>query len=164
MRRRSLNLSAAQTAIAVGVGNFMICGCFLLLGLPREHYAHRFHPFGLIGTSLILVAVGFFISLRCESDLKEGIANQRWDSAEIERIRNVFQSGLWKAFSIGLIVAAVVVMCVVGLHHPALSWIFLVPSMTSSRLTMMTKRPRTPKPPIDWRSFGPVRSDHWGQR
>jgi sterol desaturase/sphingolipid hydroxylase (fatty acid hydroxylase superfamily) len=158
--KRRLDLTAAQTAQLVGLGAAMVCGGYVLLALIPPHT----HPILPIIVSLVLFALGFFISIRSQSDLKEGVANQRWEPSQIEPLRNLFLSAWWTALIIGLAVVAVVFMLIVWPHNTGIAWIFLYPSMTASWLAIAVRRTETPKPPIDWSNFGPIRSDHWGQR
>ena len=158
------HLTALQTALIVGLGNLLVAVSFLLLGLRRAAHLHIHRPSHYIALSVALSAVGFVLSLKYESVLKEGIANQDWDPRQIETLRNLFQSPWWKSLAIILIFAAIFTMIAVQPRNTSLAWIFLFPSMTASRLSMSTKPPRPSTPPTDWRSFGPLHSDHWGQR
>jgi hypothetical protein len=158
--KRRLDLTAAQTALFVGLGAAMVSGGFGLLALVRPHT----HPLLPIIVSLSLWALGFFVSIKSQSELKEGVANQRWEASQIEPIRNLFLSVWWRVLIIGLAVVALVFMLIVWPHNIGLAWIFLYPSMTASWLAIAVRRTETPKPLIDWHTFSPIHSDHWGHR
>lgn len=162
--KRGLNLTALQTALLIGLGNAMISGgCLLVAFIPSAH--HRTHfPWTPIVVSLALMVLGFVLTLKYESVLKKGALSGRWEPNQIEPIRNAVESVLWKAVGFGVGVVGCAALMIDWPHGSTLAWVFLFPSMTAMRLSLSLKEPRDPKLLIDWHSFGPLRSDRWGQR
>jgi hypothetical protein len=160
---RRFDPSATQTALLAGLGSVVVSASFLVLGVYHPPHPHTFLRTAVLSSSIATFALGFYLSLKFESRLKDGVANQDWDEQQIDRLRNLFESLWWKALSISLLLLAVFFLWIFR-HHAALGWVFLFPSMSASRLTVAMKRPRSRKPPIDWHSFGPLSSDHWGER
>jgi formate/nitrite transporter FocA (FNT family) len=144
MKPRTFELSATQTALLAGLGSCMLSASFFLVIYVGAEF--RGHPTGLIPLlpAILLAAIGVGISVTWEARFKRGLANNRWDHDEIQRLREFFDSWSWKAFSFALIVSAGAVM-LVNIHRdvtPAMG--VLVLSMAASRFTWAVRRPRNP--------------------
>jgi hypothetical protein len=159
--KRRFNLSAVQTALLSAVGGVITaCGFLATALLPRHHKAALLPS---LAATIVPIIVGFALSFKAESSLKDGIAAERWSSEQIESLRANLGSFLWTALAGTLLVAGFILIVTVR-HGAALAWVGIALAQTITRLQMAVKRPRQSQPPIDWRTYSPIQSDHWGNR
>lgn len=160
----SVNLSLPNSPVKPALLSVLgsVIACTIFLGpWHRMHRSSIFGAYALIG--LAIFAAGAFVSLKFVSELKHGVENERWPEAQIEPLRAHLESPYYTALSIGLLVAFVVLGLLITRFRGEAWGCFLL-GQNISQLRLALKRPRHSTPPIDWRSFGPLHSDHWGQR
>ena len=122
----------------------------------------------LYGTYLLVSFVIFggfaILSLKFVSDFRQGVENERWPEAQIERLRAHLESHYYTVLSIVLLLAFLVFEFPLKPRFGGLGWGCFLLGQTISQLRIAVRRPRPSTPSIDWRNSGPLHSDHWGQR
>ena len=104
------NISLTQMVTFTLVGAVLMSSGFLLMSWAHLNRDHSTAVFWLrLLTSLAPLVIGGFINIKGGSDLKDGIANQRWQQDEVASFRGIFESALWQIVSIGTMI--------VGLRH-----------------------------------------------
>jgi len=157
------NFSLRQMVAITLVGGLIMSGSFPLMSWAHLNRAHGALRLGLImGFSMFLI--GVFLNFKIGSDLKDGIANQRWPQDEVTSFRSIFTSAIWQVFSIGIMVVGCIMMFVQ--KHPFDgAWTFFILGQALSRMPWIFREdPANRTPPAHWNSDLPLRSDQWGNR
>lgn len=148
---------------ALAMASYLIPSIFFVHPPLRDpHFADRV-PVVIAGIAVFAVCA--FLSLKCVSTLRNGIENKRWPESQVEPLRNHFDQPLYTILSLALFVAFTLLEFATK-HYRGEGWVCYLVLQTISQLRIALKRPipTTPGPLADWRNFGPIRSDHWGQR
>lgn len=138
-------------------------GCLIasLLFLAPQDRPHDVAAF-FIG--FVLFAGGAVLSLKSTYDLGNGVENELWPDSQLEPFRRHFKSPLYTVLGIVLLIAYILLEF--GFSHlfRGQGWVCFLVLQTLSQIRIAFRPPRpSAAPPPDWRSFAPIRSDHWGQ-
>jgi len=168
---RSIHLSANQTAALACIGACVAGSAYLIefpLSAARAHGHHgAFWPWAL--TMFALLIGGGAVALLAVLDLESGIAAQRWNDSEIERLRAVCSSRLYTALSIAVFIGAVALfissLAIAPMHNHSLGWALYFPGLILLQLRNATRlKPESAVRQPTWESLRPLQSSHWGER
>jgi hypothetical protein len=135
------------------------CGCWDLLWMNRLRLISLLGPF----------VVGMTVSFLAERRFKRCVNNQTWSEAQLEPVRALIAKPIW-SWTSGLLIGATALSLIFILrreHTGAGAYIYmlLLPTQTVTRIRqLVTPRVKSTGGLIDWRSFKPIHSDHWGQQ
>jgi hypothetical protein len=158
------NRTPAQLAWIIAASNLLVASSFAAFFVESYHHpnSHRL-PLWAAFISFALLIFGLVLGLFTETALKDGIASEQWPEALLVTTRKIFTHPALSAAIFTLFAAFVAVIAFSGSRHVAGAWIFLLPSMSLTRMRAMFNPPRKdagglglidpPKPP---------QSDHWG--
>jgi hypothetical protein len=154
------------------IGGAVMVIPFLLLMLLNpllriDHCVDLFSSKNLLRLSVVLIPLlsGLAVSLMAERRLRRGIDNEEWEERDLEPLRKVLAYPVWTVIS----VIPLVVLIGYGVTSNVsrglpLFWSLMIPTQTISRLRVMVKPKRVAGGGLqDWRSFKPIRSEHWGE-
>jgi len=124
---------------------------------------------GAFGThlliSLALLACGFTLSIKANSALKDGIANQHWSPEQIDPLRSRVDSPIVFVPAFSLLLTWFILFLVFPhgrIHGTAYSFYLL--GQTLLQLVYACREPAKPANPLEWQNFKPIQSEHWGNR
>jgi hypothetical protein len=157
-------LSAMQLAGVAVLGSVLASSSFIVPVTSNQ----RFCSMGWLGRLLLLLpffAACITLTLMAESRFKDGVRNNRWSEEEIAPVREVLLSPWWTFFSVVTLIASGILMFVSAHSYRDIGWALFVIGQSATRLQTAFRQP-TPKNPSgpDWKSFSPIRSEHWGER
>jgi hypothetical protein len=168
---RRLHLSANQTAAVACIGGIVAASAYLIefpMSAARAHGHHgAFWPWAVIMFTL-LIGGGAIALLAC-LDLESGVAAQRWSDSDIDRLRALFNSRLFKALGIGLFIGAVALFIVPhtipSMHNSPSGWSLYFLGLILLQLRNATRlKPESAERQPTWESLRPLQSSHWGER
>jgi hypothetical protein len=159
------NISLRQMVALTLVGAITMSGSFLLMGGAHLNRGHGTAAFWLRQiVSLIPLLIGGFLNIKGGSDLKDGIANQRWPQDEVAPFRGIFTSALWQVFSIGTMIVGCIMMFA-DRHPHDIAWTLFIFGQALSRMPWVFREDTANRtPPAPWNNAPPLQSDHWGGR
>lgn len=133
------------------------CGVWDVLWSYSLRFVAYFAPF----------TIGFSICWLAERRFKRDFLDNVWSEAELEPVKTLVANPIWTR--IGVILAAIAVLSLIfslRTDHPrTLFYVLLLPAQTVQRIRqLVTPRVKSTGGLIDFRSFKPIHSDHWGQR
>ena len=132
------------------------CGFWDYVWSNRLRFAAYFLPF----------FSGLALTIGVGKRFRRGFLDDRWTEAELARVREVLSSRLWRWGSLVVVVGAV--CSLLFRRYPyggSLVYILLLPFQRAQELRrMVTPRVERGSGLADWRNFGPLRSEHWGER
>jgi hypothetical protein len=152
--------SPAKFVLLAVVGCLITSILFLAPG-PRDPY--DIHRVAAVLIGLGIFATGAFLALKSTTDLRNGVENERWPESQIEPFRRHFESPVYTAVSIALLIAYAL-LAIGSKRFRAEGWACFLFLQTISQLRIAFRRPRPTTPSIQWRNSAPIHSDHWGQR
>ena len=133
-------------------------GLWAALWMNRLRFLAFFTPFTL----------GLAISLGAERRFKRGFLTDLWSEAELEPFKALLAYPVWTSASLilmGIGLLAVIFSNPKTHFSGVFFYILLLPSQTAMRLRqLVTPRVKTTGVFMDWQSFKPIRSDHWGRK
>lgn len=156
--RPSLPNSPMKLVLLTILGSVLSCTLFLL---PAPHSHSAFNAALIF--ALALFAGGTILWLKSVSRLKNGVENELWPESQIEPLRMHLESPYYSLLSIALLVAYVLFQFLFK-HLRTESWACFLLLQTISQLRISLRRPRIKAPPVIWRNFAPIHSEHWGER
>jgi len=157
--KRLADFSPNQLACVTLFGGILSASIFIIL--PRASF--RDNIFLWLALTLAPCIVGFWLMLSAGKELKLGMENERWPSEQIEKLRSIIDSPFVTALIFFLFIAYIVLA--LPSHHPtarAIGWAIFMPLQALNQLRMACRRPQKPTQPVDWHSFPPIQSEHWG--
>ena len=159
------DISLTQMVTFTLGGAVLMSSGFLLMSWAHLNRDHGTPVFWLrLLASLTPLVIGGFINIKGGSDLKDGIANQRWQQDEVASFRGIFESALWQIFSIGTMIVGCVMMWAEK-HPHDIAWALFVFGQALNRLSWIFRKDKTrQQTPAHWNSHQPLHSDHWGNR
>jgi hypothetical protein len=107
--KRTPTRTAAQTALLLCAGALLMGSSFFLPGLLYnffEHISHLDRAFFM----LPLVLIGGFVMLRFSMLFKRGITDGSWPETDVEALRTIMNSGLYRAVLVALGVLGLVAL------------------------------------------------------
>ena len=159
MKLRLAN-SPARLILLAFVGCVITSILFLAPKAWAAQNTHRVAAF-LVGFGIF--AAGALLALKSTTDLRNGVENERWPESQIEPFRRHFQSPLYTALSIALLIAYTLLV-LVSRRFRGEGWACFLFLQTLSQIRSAFRRPRVKIPPVQWNNFSPIHSDHWGER
>ncbi|WP_158793428.1 hypothetical protein [Granulicella sp. L60] len=123
----------------------------------------------LVFLGLACLLGGFALVFWAERKLKLGMKEGVWSEAELEPLRRRLDHPVWGWLGVvGMIgVVAVLVLYARGSVHLPLFYLLLFPFQNFNRVKQIVKRAQNEGVGAgalrDWRSFRPIRSEHWGE-
>ena len=162
----------ASLAIA---GAFLAASSWFLNFLP----IHRVHDpcLGLWATMwanrLTFVTLAFpflsglWLMFWAEKRLKKGFVDDVWNDAELAPVRSLLEKPIWMWSTVLLMVGCVLQMILFSNAHGggAFFYVLALPLQTVGRTKQLVAPPKVAAGGLkDWRSFKPIRSEHWGER
>jgi hypothetical protein len=162
------NRTPAQLAWIIAASNLFASSGFAVFFVDtyRHPHGHRFSPFAAsISFALIL---GLVLGALAETALKDGIASEQWPESLLVTTRKIFMHPALSAATLLLLVASIAVVVFSSVvfssaPHFGAAWIFLIPSMSLTRIRGIFSPPRESASglgSID--SPKPIQSEHWG--
>lgn len=146
--------------------------CFLFVPVPRLPlhgdgawaylWASRLRFLAFLGPT----AVGLGLDLWAERRFKAGFAADAWSEAELAPVRRLVQSRIWLLSPVFALTGWIYALFGdLRMAWAGMAILLLQPLNVAGRLRQIV----TPKMPAgaawsEWRSFGPIRSQHWGER
>lgn len=159
--KRQRTLSASQLVLLFIAGSVVATCTFLLIGILPLHAAKGAVFWAYTLLSFSPMALGFYASVRAEKRLKAGIASRDFPPDDINSLRGIFETVLWNAFSIGIMLIGIGFM----LHneHPhTFAWIPILLGQSLTRLSWIIRETTANRPPEDWQTHHRLQSQHWG--
>lgn len=101
-----------------------------------------------------------------ERRLKRGFLNEVWSEEELDRARALLALRLWTQASVLVFFGCLFVVVTKEHGHNAIAYFYLLlmPTQTVYRMSRTIARPVVNTGGMkDWRSFQPIRSEHWGE-
>jgi hypothetical protein len=164
MNRLLRNRTPAQLGWIIAVANLLVASSFAAFFVDsyRHPTGHRLSALAAC-TSFALLILGLAVELFAETALKDGIVSEQWPEALVTTTRKIFTHPALSAASLLLIVAGIAVVVFSGRHFVGVVWIFLLPSMSLTRIRGFFSQPRK-----DAGGLGsidppkPLQSEQWG--
>ncbi len=162
--KRQRTLSASQLVLLFIAGSLIAAATFLLIGVLNLHGSTGASFWMRALLSLIPLALGFYISVRAETRLKAGIAIRDFPQDDINSLRGIFETVLWGAFSIGLMLVGIFFM--LRNEHPhTFGWFLFTLGQSLTRLPWIIRETTANRTPSSlWNKAKPLQSNHWGHR
>ena len=156
------------------------CGVISAAGFTILSSLHRPASKSAFWTAFVGVAVlslgGMLLMSLATSRLRDALQNERWSHMEVEVWRSRTRSGWWRA-AVGVALVLMFAAMVFGDRHHRLVhgflfsyWPFFVIIQTLSQISTAFHRTAgfgdSGSDPMwrNWRNFGKLQSDHWGER
>lgn len=158
--KRELLDTPKRLAATTYLGGLLSACAFVWMG--RQHGPNRSIA---IFISFAVVVVGFLVSARASSALKDGINNQRWPNGAVDSLRSAVHHPTWTAANVLLSFFAIAAVFERSMFD--FSWALLIVVQTMLEIRNAVRPSRKPPGPgnrIDWGNGAPLRSDHWGER
>ena len=110
-------------------------------------------------------AAGLALLIWGEKRFKAGYQADLWSEAELAEVRRLLRTKLWLRVSWAVLLAWIVAMCWQHtMRGGALWYVLLMPSQLAQRIRQLITPPVPRSSGLgDWRNFGPLRSEHWGE-
>ncbi len=116
---------------------------------------------------LLPFAVSLGLLVWAERRFKQGYQDDLWSEAELAEVRRLAEWRYWSWISLTVsLVWTAVLCCKQSLHGGGLWYVLMMPSQTALRIRRLVAPPvERSSGLLDWgRNFGPLRSEHWGER
>ncbi len=118
----------------------------------------------LLCAFLAQVCVGFAVWFGVEARLKRRYWAGVWSDEELAPVRAMLARPAWIWGTGALFVAALITLAFTK-HHGAMIYIAVIPmnAISSMRGALTPPAPKSGGRGVDWGSFKPLHSDHWGE-
>lgn len=115
---------------------------------------------------LLPFAIGLGLLIWGEKRFKRGYRDDLWSEAELAEVRRVVEWRIWSLVAFGIVVLWIVALCFEhSLRSAGIWYVLMMPGQTAQRIKqLITPRVERSSGLADWRNFGPLRSEHWGER
>jgi hypothetical protein len=164
MSRLLQNRTPAQLAWIIAASNLLAASGFAAFFIDsyRHPNGHRLSPFAA-SISLALLILGLVLGLLAETALRDGVASEQWPEALLITTRKIFMHSALPAAALLLIVASIAVVVLSSARHFSAAWIFLIPSMTLTRIRgIFSQSRKSSSHPRSIDPAKPFQSEHWG--
>ena len=131
-------------------------------GFRAELWAYRLRTV----VYLCPFALSLGVLIWAERRFKQGYRDDLWGEAELASVRRLSEWRAWASLSFGIAIVWLVALCFRhSLRGASIWYVLLMPSQTAQRIKQLIAPPvRRSSGLADWQNFGPLRSEHWGQR
>jgi hypothetical protein len=152
-------LKPSQLLALALFGLLLECVPFAIPG-PRTHHDSVLWMI----LAIALLGCGLFLLLKSTKALKGGIQNGKWHATQIEPLRAIVESP-WIKLLLFIFFGAFVLLMLSGKHrYHSIAWAIYVPLMASTQISSAFIRPTKQKSRVDWHTFPPLTSNHWGEK
>ena len=114
---------------------------------------------------LLTFGIGYTLLFKSISAFKQGVLTDRWPAETLAPVKAALESPLATVFSF-LSLGAFAYFSLVARHSlgHTLAWAFYMPTIAFNQLRFALRSQTKPRQPVDFNTFAPITSDHWGQR
>jgi hypothetical protein len=109
-------------------------------------------------------AIGLTLTFWAGGKFRRGVLDDRWSETELQRARAFLWGSAWKIAGFCLLILCAVLLLLHTHSGAKASLYLLVLPFVRAQFLREQVTPRRPgnKGLADWRSFKPIRSEHWG--
>ena len=169
-----LSSDPKRLALITISGSFLVAATWFVMLLPIPQLpVHGRGSVPMLGENglrilacLLPCVTGLTVWFWADTQFRRAFLDDRWTEAQLAAVKPLLAHRAWVWSGLGLFAVAVIALVLrPHSHNGAFFYILIFPLQAVQRLrTLIT--PRTPKSSglADWRNFGPLRSEHWGER